>query len=179
MELKQVRRDLNNERTISELFMEGWHFCYILEPPYNEATCQREFGGAMPYGRFEIIMEMSDKFKRRMPEIKGVPGRSELKFHIGNFVKDTDGCPLPGLTVDGDSIGYSTAAFDRLCKEILEAEHMGEPIFLEVVPPGEYAGVQMEAFVKQMSGSLQGIADELNKIVAKMEEEKGYKLKEC
>lgn len=40
-------------------------------------------------------------------KIHDVPGRTDIEFHPGNLLKDTKGCPLPGLereireTVDG------------------------------------------------------------------------------
>jgi hypothetical protein len=33
-------------------------------------------------------------------QVHGVPDRTYILFHIGNYIKNTDGCILPGKTVD-------------------------------------------------------------------------------
>lgn len=62
----------------------------------------------VPTGTYDAVMEHSPKFKRDLIELKGVKGRSEIKFHEGNQVEDTEGCILVGETrrvfeIDGDA----------------------------------------------------------------------------
>lgn len=43
-------------------------------------------------GRYKAVFEYSPKFKRELWELKDVPARSELKFHVVNYAKDLLGC---------------------------------------------------------------------------------------
>jgi hypothetical protein len=44
----------------------------------------------------------------------GVPGRTKILSHIGNFPLDTKGCLLPGLSYANDFVGYSGDASGKL-----------------------------------------------------------------
>lgn len=58
-------------------------------PLINESCC-------IPDGTYEVVLEYSNRFKRKLFEIKGVPNRSETKFHLGNHIDHSDGCVLVG-----------------------------------------------------------------------------------
>lgn len=55
----------------------------------NESCC-------IPDGTYEVVFEYSNRFKRKLFEIKGVPNRSETKFHLGNHIDCSEGCILVG-----------------------------------------------------------------------------------
>lgn len=46
----------------------------------------------IPAGTYNVVLEWSNKYKRMLWEIKGVPGRSETKFHSMNYWYDSEGC---------------------------------------------------------------------------------------
>lgn len=46
-------------------------------------------------------------------EITGVPGHSNLLFHVGNYNNDSDGCVLVGLQRMQDMIAASKLGFKR------------------------------------------------------------------
>lgn len=78
---------------------------------------------AMPTGRFEIIMDYSERFKREMPHILSVPGFDGIRMHgFGNIatIVNTEGCPLLGwganmLTPNvSQSLAAAQAFYDRL-----------------------------------------------------------------
>ena len=46
----------------------------------------------IPSGVYRCVLEYSNKFKRDLWEIKGVPNRSECKFHSANYWHDLNGC---------------------------------------------------------------------------------------
>lgn len=50
----------------------------------------------IPAGVYELVYEWSDKFEMMLWEIKGVPNRSECKFHSANFWYQLNGCISPG-----------------------------------------------------------------------------------
>jgi hypothetical protein len=48
------------------------------------------------------------------PELLDVPGRSDIRIHIGNFPQDTLGCLLVGEMKGQDKIFNSKPAFEKL-----------------------------------------------------------------
>ena len=47
-------------------------------------------------GVYDLVKEYSPKFKRELWEAKGIPGRSECKFHSANYWDQLNGCFSPG-----------------------------------------------------------------------------------
>ena len=59
----------------------------------------------IPVGFYDVVLEYSDRFKTDLWEIKGVPNRSECKFHAANYSRQLNGCIALGESVadiDGD-----------------------------------------------------------------------------
>lgn len=106
MELKLKRYILTSKSTISDLFIDGHYFCKILEDtdrgltsdmPIDEIKKIKVQGQtAIPKGRYEVILSMSARFKKLLPEILNVPGYLGIRIHPGNKPGDTEGCLLPG-----------------------------------------------------------------------------------
>lgn len=51
----------------------------------------------IPIGEYEVVLEYSPRFKTNLWEIKGVPNRSECKFHSANYWYQLNGCISLGL----------------------------------------------------------------------------------
>lgn len=64
-----------------------------LEPRWVNNLPQQS---CIPGGEYVTELEHSPRFGRLLYELKGVPGRSEIKFHAGTNHKDTHGCILVG-----------------------------------------------------------------------------------
>lgn len=59
----------------------------------------------IPEGVYELVLEYSPRFKQNLWEIKGVPNRSECKFHAANYARQLNGCIALGekrIDIDGD-----------------------------------------------------------------------------
>ena len=80
------------------------HFqCAALELPWRE---NRRNISAIPEGTYRIVLEMSPKYGMAW-ELKGVPNRSEVKIHNGNYYTQIEGCILVGRyhkDINGDGI---------------------------------------------------------------------------
>lgn len=50
----------------------------------------------VPAGLYKLVYEWSPRFKRKLWELKGVPGRSECKIHPANMWNQLNGCIAPG-----------------------------------------------------------------------------------
>lgn len=71
---------------------------------------------AIPYGVYSVSLVYSQRFKRIVPLLSGVPGFAGIEIHVGNSSVDTEGCILVG-SVDRpkeDYIGWSKTAMDIL-----------------------------------------------------------------
>jgi hypothetical protein len=59
----------------------------------------------IPQGEYLCVLEYSNKFDCDLWEIKGVPNRSECKFHSANYWHDLNGCVALGdkfMDIDND-----------------------------------------------------------------------------
>lgn len=95
--------------------VERFVFMTVEQPWRDNKVGQSSF----PAGTYPLIMEKSPKFKNKLlPELKDVPGRSEIKFHWANLVSELEGCIAPGLIhqdINGDGVidvKYSGHAMD-------------------------------------------------------------------
>lgn len=50
----------------------------------------------VPAGKYRMVYEHSEKFNRKLWELKDVPGRDEIKFHVANFADQLLGCIAVG-----------------------------------------------------------------------------------
>lgn len=88
--------------------------CDTLEPNVSHLRPK----GPIPAGTYRVVKEYSPKFKTALLEIKDIKGFSEVKFHWGNTIMDTLGCPLVGINnVKGQvtSSRSTYAILDKLC----------------------------------------------------------------
>lgn len=128
--LKVVRNDFSSKSTIGELFIEGERECYTLEDVVRDKKIHGET--AIPYGRYEVVINYSNRFKRQLPRLLNVPMFDGILIHPGNAAADTHGCILVGETKQRDFIGNSRNAFDKLFKKLQAASAKGK-IFIEIV----------------------------------------------
>lgn len=90
--------------------------CKTLELPWRNN--QRKIS-RIPSNHYEIIKHQSPKFGNSL-WIKGVPNRSEILIHKGNYKKDTLGCILVGedfYDIDNDGhldVTNSSTIMNRL-----------------------------------------------------------------
>lgn len=116
MEIKVIRKEFTDKSTIGEMFLDGEFFCYTLEDVIREVKVYGET--AIPYGRYKVIVNMSNRFKVLMPLLIDVPGFEGVRIHKGNKAIETHGCLLVGLSKDKDFIGMSKIAFEKLMKRL-------------------------------------------------------------
>ena len=69
-----------------------------------------------------------------MIHLLDVPGFEQIYIHIGNYLKDTDGCILVGKGVDpfNKMITQSTRAYQELYEILKEASDRGEEITITI-----------------------------------------------
>ena len=120
MKLLLTRIKQENAYTIGRLFVDGLFECYTLEDTVRSIKIPGET--AIPAGKYKLIIDWSNRFKRNLPHILNVPGFEGIRIHSGNTAKDTEGCLLVGQTwAGGAAIGRSIAAFNTLLPKLQEA----------------------------------------------------------
>jgi len=139
MEIKIVRNKGTAGFTEGKMYIDGVFECYTVE----YADRGLELGGkkvqnqtAIPRGTYKVIMSMSNRFKKMLPEVLNVPGFTGIRIHSGNSSKDTEGCIIVGSInnrMDDDWVGGSKVAMSRLAPKIIDALAVRQVVTLEIV----------------------------------------------
>jgi hypothetical protein len=127
-----LRRDvLTPEFTLGRMALDnGWQ-CYTVEDAVRDAKIPGKT--AIPYGRYKVIITLSQRFKRMLPLLVDVPNYEGVRIHPGNTAEDTEGCILPGRVRTPDGVGDSRIAFNELHKQIEQALLDGEQCWIDIV----------------------------------------------
>jgi hypothetical protein len=129
MEMQVTRQTFTDKSTIGELTIDGVHQCFTLEDKVRD---QKVFGEtAIPAGRYEVVINFSNHFKKMLPELVAVPNFEGVRIHSGNTDKDTEGCILVGKVKGTDAISESRDAFKDLFEKI-QAAAAQEKVFIEI-----------------------------------------------
>lgn len=109
--------------TIGELSVNGTFFSYVLEDVCRDKNRDGDLNDpgeakvqgktCIPAGSYQVIIDMSTRFKKLMPLVVNVPGFAGIRIHSGNTNADTDGCLLLGTTRSPDFVGNSRDAFAK------------------------------------------------------------------
>ena len=117
-----IRDTFSDKSTIGELFLNGERMCDTLENPWLDN--QRNIS-CIPEGEYKVRLRLPRESATREYIhllIKDVPNRDFILVHRGNFVSQTRGCVLVGLSSEQDVVHNSTLAMDLLIKELI---HLG------------------------------------------------------
>ena len=135
MQMVLRRLESTQGSTPGQLSIGGAAQCYTLELPrlfegkenVHQKTC-------ILAGTYEVSLVMSEKFKRIMPLLVGVPERFAIEMHQGNTAADTEGCILVGAyRASLDEITGSAVAFSALFAKMLAATRANEKITIEII----------------------------------------------
>lgn len=129
MELQVKRMEFSEESTIGELWVNGVFECYTLEDKVRPVKIAGKT--AIPPGRYEVIINFSQRFQKQLPLLLNVPNYEGVRIHSGNTAANTEGCILVGETKTENFVGESRWAFNRFFEK-LKAASETEKIFLEI-----------------------------------------------
>jgi hypothetical protein len=141
MELLLTRKKCGPKATIGSLFIDDQFECYTLEDVVRQVDGQPVSAWkipnvtAIPRGRYQIIITLSQRFGFETPLLLNVEGYTAIRIHHGNTDADTDGCILVGQTMtdeNTDFIGSSDAAYAALFPKIQAALQGGEKVFITI-----------------------------------------------
>lgn len=130
--------------THGEWVLDGKHFAWSLEDAVRERLgddgawyWRPEFkvpkATAIPAGFYRIGVTPSARFKRRLPEVFGVPDFTAIRAHGANDHDDVEGCVGVGAEQDVSTsrIWNCAGVLDRLVAYIEEKERHGQ-VFLDI-----------------------------------------------
>lgn len=137
-----IKREAGDATCVQgELFIEGQHECWTLErlrhdpvssTPYGKMCCIPPTPKGVPY---EVVMRYSPHFKCDMPHVLNVPGRQDIEIHAGNWVKNSEGCPLVGHQKSHDMLLDSATESKELNAKLAAVITTGDRVWLEVIEP--------------------------------------------
>ena len=137
MHIRVMREPSINDTTLGSLFIDDHWQCHTLEDVIRPRGEKVRSKTAIPPGCYRIILTMSNRFKKIMPEVLNVPMFTGIRIHSGNTAKDTAGCLLVGQTrsVETRSIGRSRFAYTALMLKLRAALDAGDTIDITYVNP--------------------------------------------
>lgn len=127
MEILVKRQPSNAGCTAGEMFLDGVHECFVLEDVQREVAGQPvetwKIAGrtAIPRGRYQVVIDFSNRFQRQMPHILNVPGFTGVRIHSGNTAEQTEGCVLVGKMKQENLILKSRDAFNEFFPKLQAA----------------------------------------------------------
>lgn len=130
MNLKLIRETYTKESTIGSLYINDVFFCYTLEDAVRDKKIKSIT--AIDAGKYEVIINFSNRFKQLMPLLLGVKNFEGVRIHWGNYAKDSDGCILLGSKKGVDFVGNSKATYSILLSRLKQVFGK-EKIFIEII----------------------------------------------
>jgi hypothetical protein len=124
MELKLTRIARRSTYTIGRLFIDGVFFSdtledtdrdYNLDGDLDEQGEEKVYAQtAIPSGTYQIVVNWSNRFQRKMPRLLNVPGFDGILIHNGTTEANTAGCLLVGKNSIVGQLTESRETFYRL-----------------------------------------------------------------
>ena len=129
MELKLIRETKTDDSTIGKMYINEIYHCYTLEDKERAVKVQNVT--AIPKGKYEVIVNFSNRFQQQMPLLLNVPNFEGVRIHWGNYSKDTEGCILLGTSKAVNMIGNSRVAYAKFMS-IINKVAKTEKIFITI-----------------------------------------------
>lgn len=142
MELLLERKYLKSDYTIGRLYVNGVFFCNTLEDKNRDINKSGNFDfgeskvygeTCIPYGRYKVIVNYSNKFRRELPLLLDVPNFTGIRIHRGNTPKDTLGCILVGENKKKGMVLNSTTYEVKLINIIKDSLNKKEEVFINII----------------------------------------------
>lgn len=134
MKLELTRLYFKDSYTIGKLYIDGQYFCDTLEDKVRDLTHEKKIPGqtAIPPGEYEIVVNISPRFRRKLPRLLNVPGFEGILIHRGNTSEDTAGCILIGENKQTGRIINSTGYELKLTDMLERAMQKDEKITITI-----------------------------------------------
>lgn len=128
MNLLLKRTKSTDTYTLGELSIDGQFFCYTVEDKDRDINKDGDLDDsgetkiygetAIPKGIYKVILSISNRFKKLMPEVLNVKGFAGIRIHAGNTALDSHGCIIVGLGRTLNGVSQSRDAFTKLMAKL-------------------------------------------------------------
>jgi len=125
------RKIFTDISTISEYSFDNESLGYMLEDTVRKDGVKVAGQTAIPSGRYEVVVNFSNRFQKYLPLLLNVPNFTGVRIHPGNRPEDTAGCLLPGKGHGDNVVMDSRTAFNELFAKIQEASK-NRKVFLSI-----------------------------------------------
>lgn len=138
MQIEVRRMNRMPKWTIGELYVDGKLLMYTVEDTVREVAGQPVTAWkiphvtAIPAGEYNVVISMSNRFKKLLPEVQNVPGFAGVRIHSGNTAEDTEGCIIVGKQKRITGVGLSKVAMMELQPLIQAAIAKGEKVTMKI-----------------------------------------------
>lgn len=134
MKLQLIRLYRKEEYTIGRLYVDGKYFCDTLEDRVRDPDREQKVKGrtAIPAGCYEVVVNISPRFRRKLPRLLDVRGFDGILIHRGNTPEDTAGCILVGENKVKGRLIHSSVYELRLLELLEYAQQKGEQMVIEI-----------------------------------------------
>jgi len=135
MKLNLVRDILDEDFTLGKLYLGNLFLCYTVEDTVRDKKIHGKT--AIPHGTYNIIITMSNRFKKKLPLLLDVPGFEGIRIHAGNNASHTEGCILPGFQRTEIGVAQSRDAMEHLQPMIQSALDRGNDVTITITEATE------------------------------------------
>ena len=139
MEIKLIRESFGDTFTEGKLLIDNVFECYTVEDTdrkmEDDLTVKVNSKTAIPRGKYEVVLSMSNRFQKILPEVLNVPGFTGIRIHSGNSSVDTEGCIILGSVndkLDDDWVGGSKIALTQFMAKLETAKENNEKVYIEI-----------------------------------------------
>ena len=130
MHLRVIREPSTAAATLGILLIDGVFVCWTLEDVVRAVKIPGET--AIPAGRYDVRLSLSQRFQKVLPEVLAVPGYIAIRLHAGNTQADTAGCLLVGRVRAYDRLEESKLALMNVMEHLRRATTAGDPITMTI-----------------------------------------------
>lgn len=143
MILQLKRKFFAETYTIGSLFVNGAYFCDTVEDTNRDKNHDGDLNDAgegkiyaktcIPFGTYEVIVNLSPKKKRMLPRLLNVPHFDGILIHAGNSADSSAGCIIVGENKVKGGVINSKVYEDKLTKLLLATQAKKENITIEIL----------------------------------------------
>jgi hypothetical protein len=143
MELKLNRIYQSPTYTIGKLFANGQYLCDSIEDAVRDKNKDGDLDDAgegkvmhktaIPYGKYEVIVNMSNRFKKYLPLLLNVKGFEGIRIHSGVNEESSSGCIIVGKNTEKGKVTKSREWSNYLTDKLLADQKKKIKSYIEIV----------------------------------------------
>lgn len=131
MELKLTRIFHNDKYTIGKLYINNVYFSDTIEDVERDIKIMNET--CIDKGRYQVIVNMSNRFKRMLPLLIDVPKFEGIRIHNGKDQNSSSGCIILGENKVKGQLTNSTFYMNKLTDLLTIEQQKGIKSYITIV----------------------------------------------